>query len=92
MTKDNPFFTFTPTSRLVSLARIFPREAPDPVRVRRAHALMTAAAQGAIPKRQPLSVMARGDGCYQIVEGNSTFHALLEIGVEEAVVEINLIM
>jgi hypothetical protein len=84
----SPFFIVTPTSRLVPLAKIFPREAPDPTRVRRAHALMSAAAQGAIPKRHPLAVMPRGDNCYQIVEGNSTYHALIELGEQAAVVEL----
>jgi hypothetical protein len=50
---------------------------------------MTAAARGAHPRRPPLSVISRGDGCYQIVDGNSTFHALLEIGERDAIVEIS---
>jgi hypothetical protein len=87
-TMDSPFFAITPTSRVLPLARIFPREPPDPVRIRRALALMAAAARGAHPKRQPLSVITTDDGCYQIVAGNSTFHALLELGEQEAVVEI----
>jgi hypothetical protein len=50
---------------------------------------MAAAACGAQPKRLPLTVISRGDGCYQVVDGNSTFHALLELGEHEAIVEIN---
>jgi len=87
----SPFFTITPASQMVPLEKIFPREAPNPVRVRRAHALMAAAARGTGPKRQPITVNATRDGCYRVVDGNSTFHALLELGVPEAVVEIHCI-
>ena len=85
---DSPFFIITPTSLVLPLASIIPREPPDPARVRRALTLMTAAACGAHPKRQPVTVIFQGDGRYQIVDGNSTFHALLELGEQEAVVEI----
>ena len=85
---DSPFFNLTPTSRMLPLARILPREAPDPIRVSRALARMTAAARGTHPKRQPLSAISRGGGRYQLVDGNSTYHALLELGEREAVVEI----
>ena len=86
---DNPFFIMTPCSCVLSLAQILPREAPDPDRVRRAHALMKEAARGVQPKRPPITVRRLGINCYKIIDGNSTFHALLELGEREAVVEIS---
>lgn len=86
---ENPFVAITPSCRMVPVVKIFPRETPDPMRVQRALVLMAAAAQGVGPKRQPLAVTNREDGCYQIIDGNSTWHALLELGEREAVVEIS---
>jgi hypothetical protein len=86
----NPYFINTPGSCVLPLARLLPREAPDPARVRRARALMDAAAAlGTNPKRHPLSVTPCGNDCYRVVDGNSTFHALLEIRECDAVVEIS---
>jgi hypothetical protein len=85
----NPFFISTPGSCVLPLAHIRPREGPDPARVRNARALMDAAALGTHPKRRPLSVTPCGNDCYRVVDGNSTFHALLEIGESDAIVEIS---
>ena len=84
----SPFFVITLASCVLPLAQILPREAPDPVRVRRARALMQDAAHGAHPKRPPITVRRLGIDGYMIVDGNSTFHALLELGESEAIVEI----
>jgi hypothetical protein len=85
----NPFFISTPGSCVLPLAHIRPREAPDPARVLRARALMDAAALGTHPKRRPMSVTPCGNDCYLVVDGNSTFHALLAMGEHEAIVEIS---
>ena len=85
---DSPFFIITPASWVLPLAKILPREAPDPDRVRRARALMSKAAHGTHPKRPPITVRRLGLEHYKIVDGNSTFHALLELGESEAIVEI----
>jgi hypothetical protein len=86
---DSPFFIITPASCVLPLAQIFPREAPDPARVRRALALMHDAARGVHPRRPPIKVVRLGLERYQIVDGNSTYHALLELGRSEAIVEIS---
>lgn len=86
---DSPFFIITPASCVLPLAQILPREAPDPDRVRRAHALMKEAARGVQPKRPPITVRRLGINRYKIIDGNSTFHALLELREREAVVEIS---
>jgi hypothetical protein len=86
---DSPFFIITPASCVLPLAQILPREAPDPARVRRALALMHAAAHGVHPRRPPITVKRLGIDCYKIVDGNSTFYALLELGESEAIVRIS---
>ncbi len=85
---ENPFFIITPASCVLPLNKIVPRETPDPARVRRAHALMQDAAHEVHPKRPPITVTRLSIDCYKIVDGNSTFQALLELGESEAVVEI----
>ena len=38
--------------------------------------------KGEIKKREPLSVVERGDGTYSILDGNRTFSALKELGAK----------
>ena len=84
----NPYFKTTATSGVMPLALLVRREAPDPERLKNAHGRMAAARRGTLEKRKPFGVVDLGDGTFRVVDGNTTFHALLEMGETEAVVEV----
>jgi hypothetical protein len=84
----SPYFKTTAFSIVMPLALLVRREAPDPERLKNAHERMTAARQGTFPKRKPIGVVGLGDGTFRVVDGNTTFHALLEMGETAAVVEV----
>jgi hypothetical protein len=84
----NPYFKQTATSVVMPLAHLIRREAPDPQRLKNAHERMAAARRGTFAKRKPIGVVDLGDGTFRVVDGNTTFHALLELGESEAVVEV----
>lgn len=86
MPSDNPFFQNRNNSRVVPLDRLVPREPADPDRVIRALDLMRQAAAGLREKRAPLMVIPIGNGLFRISDGNTTYHALQQIGATEAVV------
>lgn len=85
---NSPYFKDTFSSVSVKLSDLVAREAPDPERLKTAHARMKAAKDGVFEKRKPIYVFQMGNGKYKILDGNTTFHALLELGETEAVVEI----
>jgi hypothetical protein len=84
----NPYFKITATSVMMPLSNLVAREAPDPQRLKNAHGRMAAARQGSFEKRKPIGVVDMGSGKFKVVDGNTTFHALLELGETEAVVEV----
>ncbi len=84
----SPYFKTTATSVVMPLAHLVRREAPDPERLKNAHERMAGARQGTFEKRKPIGVVDLGNGTFRVVEGNTTFHALLELGETEAVVEV----
>ncbi len=84
----SPYFKTTATSVVMPLAHLVRREAPDPGRLKNAHERMAAARRGTFEKRKPIGVAALDDGTFRVVDGNTTFHALLELGETEAVVEV----
>jgi hypothetical protein len=70
------------------LSHLIPREAADPQRLKNARLRMAAAKAGTFAKRKPIGVLDFGNGKFKVVDGNTTFHALLELGETEAVVEV----
>ena len=85
---NSPYFKETSTSIVVPLAALEPREPPDPERLKNAHRRMQAAKAGTFEKRKPIGVVHLGDGHFKVLDGNTTFHALLELGETEAVAEV----
>ncbi|GEM_PF-5957298 len=84
----SPFFKDTFTSQLVSLDKLVAREEPNPERVKRAHAKMSAAKGGTGEKRAPVRVFDMGNGKFKVLDGNTTLQALKELGETEVVVEV----
>lgn len=84
----SPFFKDTFTSQVVSLDKLVPREEPNPDRVKRAHAKMSAAKAGTGEKRAPVKVFDMGNGKFKVLDGNTTLQALKELGEAEVVVEV----
>ncbi len=85
---ESPFFEITRTSVVIPLDRIIEREAPEPGRLERARMLMQKARSGEGPKRPPIKVVARQDGTYKVVDGNTTLHVLRELGERTAIAEL----
>ena len=85
---NSPYFKDTFSSVSIKLSDLVAREAPDPERLKTAHARMKAAKDGAFEKRKPIYVFQMGNGKYKVLDGNTTLHALMELGETEAVVEI----
>jgi hypothetical protein len=85
---DSPYFKDTFSSVTMKLSDMIPRELPDPERLKKAHALMAAAKKGMFEKRKPIYVADMGNGKYKVLDGNTTLHALLELGETDAVVEV----
>lgn len=85
---NSPYFKETSTSIVVPIAALEPREPPYPERLENAHRRMQAAKAGTFEKRKPIGVMDLGNGHFKVLDGNTTFHALLELGETEAVVEL----
>lgn len=83
------FFDLPPGCLILPVSSILPRQAPDPARVKKALAKMSAAARGLGPKRPPLTVAAMEDGRYLLLDGNSTLHALLILGEQDAAVAVS---
>ena len=84
----SPFFKDTFTSQVISLDKLVPREEPNPERVKRAHAKMSAAKAGTGEKRSPVKVFDMGNGKFKVLDGNTTLQALKELGETEVVVEV----
>ncbi len=85
---NSPYFKDTFTSVTMKIADMVPRGAVDPERLKTAHARMRAAKAGVLDKRKPIYVFEMGNGKYKVLDGNTTLHALLELGETEAVVEV----
>lgn len=81
------YFIQTERSRLLQLSRIQPREAVDPVRLDRALEKMALAKSGILPKRLPLRIRRDASGTYRVIDGNTTYHALVQLGEVVGLVE-----
>ena len=86
--QSSAYLKSTDTSIIIPMEKLVGREAPDPKRMEHAHEYMKGAKEGTGEKRKPISVMAMGNGKYKILDGNTTFHALQELGEGKAIVEI----
>jgi len=85
---NSPFFKDTFSSVTISIDQLVPREAADPERVKHAQEYMTAAKAGTGDKRAPVRVIDMGNGKFKVLDGNTTFQALKDLGETEVVVEI----
>lgn len=84
----SPYFKPTEGSVRVPLDALVAREAPSAERLAHAHELMDAAKAGTGEAREPLQVRDVGGGRYQVVEGNTSLHALRERGETHAVAQV----
>uniref|UniRef100_A0A7C4RUW2 ParB/Sulfiredoxin domain-containing protein n=1 Tax=Desulfatirhabdium butyrativorans TaxID=340467 RepID=A0A7C4RUW2_9BACT len=82
------YFIPTERSRILPLSRIQPREAVDPVRLERALEKMALAKSGILPKRRPIQVSCNPSGNYRVIDGNTTYYALVQLGEDAGVVEV----
>jgi hypothetical protein len=76
------YFVLPADVRLVPLERLRPTKPPSsqPESVAAARGRMLDAAEGRIPRRVPLLVRERGDGTFDIVDGNATYGVALAAG------------
>jgi hypothetical protein len=74
------YFDKAPDSEVMPIEAITPRETPNMGRVRRAKELMAQSLEGAAPKRPPILLDQNG----KVIDGNSTLHALKEMGMKDA--------
>lgn len=82
------YFEQTENSSVYRIDRIFPREEPKTERLRNALRFMDEAKRGKREKRSPLLLRYNSEkNRYQIVDGNTTLHALKILGEEYADVE-----
>jgi hypothetical protein len=86
--QTNPYFKITPSSRMLNLDLLVPREPADPDRVVRARILMEQASTGVGEKRDPIGVVPLDNGKFRVLDGNTTLQALQDMGETEAIVEI----
>ncbi|WP_028324358.1 hypothetical protein [Desulfatirhabdium butyrativorans] len=82
------YFIQTSGSRICPVGNILPREAADPARLARALEKMALARSGIIPKRLPIRVVSVSNGGYRVVDGNTTYHALVALGETNGLVEM----
>ena len=82
------YFIQTSGSRICPISEIRPREPADSERLARALQKMALARSGIIPKRLPIRVISVSGGGYRVVDGNTTYHALVALGEPDGVVEM----
>ncbi|MEW6260395.1 MAG: hypothetical protein AB1547_10895 [Thermodesulfobacteriota bacterium] len=82
------YFLQTTTSRILSLSEIQAREPVDPDRLKRALEKMVLAKLGILPRRLPMRVVRDSSGKYRVIDGNTTYHALIALGEKTGVVEL----
>ena len=82
--KPSLYFDVTEDAIDVPLADIRPRNpitsTEDQAKLVRGREKMALAKEGKTPKRAPISVYKRADGQMVVVDGNTTYHALQEMG------------
>lgn len=78
----------TERSIIVPMSNLHLTESVTDYSVRKARRNMNRATQNSMPKRKPLTVRARSDGGYDILDGNNTYSALKELGAALVPVEI----
>lgn len=83
------YFIQTPDCRVCPVCSLQPREPADPERLARALEKMALARLGLIPRRLPIRVIRVSDGCYRVIDGNTTCHALVALGEPDGVVELD---
>jgi hypothetical protein len=76
------YFVLPPDALLVPLERLRPTKPPSsqPESVAVARRRMLDAAAGEIPRRAPLLVRERGDGTFDVLDGNATYAVALAAG------------
>lgn len=82
------YFLQTAKSRILSLSEIQAREPADPDRLERALEKMALAKSGILSRRLPMRVVLDSSGKYRVIEGNTTYHALVALGERAGVVEV----
>lgn len=82
------YFIQTERSKTLPLSQIQPREAVDPVRLERALERMALAKSGILPKRIPIRIRWDASGTYRVIDGNTTYHALVQLGEDAGLVEV----
>ncbi len=82
------YFLQTEKSRILPLSEIQAREPADPDRLERALEKMAMAKSGIRPKRLPMRVLRQSSGKYRVIDGNTTYHALIVLGERAVVVEL----
>lgn len=81
------YFIRTAECRICRLCDIRPREPVEPARLQRALEKMALARSGSIPKRLPIRITGGSDGCCRVIDGNTTYHALVVLGETDGLVE-----
>lgn len=78
----------TEDSKIISMDLLRPTENVTSEGIRRTKNVIEQAKQGLLPKREPLTVVIRGDGTYEIFDGNKTYTVLKELGAKNIPVKI----
>ena len=78
----------TENSQIISMDLLRVTEKLTPEEIQRTKNHMANSSRGELPKREPLSVVKRGDGTYSIIDGNKTYLALKEMGAKNVPVEV----
>ena len=78
----------TENSQIISMDLLRSSEKVTQYGIQRAKNNMAKTLRGELPKRNPLTVIERGDGTYCIIDGNRTYSALKEMGAKNIPVEI----
>ena len=78
----------TETSQIISMDLLKTTEKVTTEGIQRAKNNIAKSLRGELPKREPLTVIKRGDGTYSIIDGNRTYSALKEMGAKNVPVEV----
>ena len=78
----------TEDSQIISMDLLIPTEKITSKDIRRTKDKIQQSKLGLLPKREPLTVVIRGDGNYEIFDGNKTYTALKELGAKNVPVKI----
>lgn len=82
------YFNITEDSVNINLSQIIPSKDEKNKGIPVAKKLMAEAAAGQRGKRGPLTVIANGDGTFKLMDGNATYFAAKDIGMENVPVRV----